>query len=484
MIVSNTLEEQEGICDAIVGMGTELNLSMAHKFGFSKEALAGIGPNDFFVAVTSEKEMTEEELAQLTEELMSQRTTTIDSDYIAPSLSRALEHQSDSNLVLFSIPGQYVHREAKLALEKDKHVMIFSDNVSIEEELELKQMGQERGLLVMGPDCGTAIINHVPLAFANVIRPGSIGIVGASGTGTQEVSVLIHKMGQGVSQVIGTGGRDLSAEIGGIMMSLGIEALQNDPETKVIVLISKPPSPEIEQKIIAQLDSVTKPVVINFIAGKQTGQVGEHYFAQSLEEAARIAVKLASGQAGILPNPEGIPLIADLRDSLSDSQKFIKGLYTGGTLANETSYVLNEAGFELRFGNEENQASHAVLDLGDDFYTQGKAHPMIDPSIRAQMLKELAQDSSVAVVIMDFVHGYGSNGNPVMAMLPSIKEYKKQKEERGESAIIIASVCGVEDDPQDFHEALENLKSAGVITFPSNFQAAKFVAELIGGLNE
>ena len=63
----------------------------------------------------------------------------------------------------------------------------------------------------MGPDCGTAIINGVPLCFANVVRRGDIGIVGASGTGTQEVTVIIDKMGGGVSQVIGTGGRDLKS---------------------------------------------------------------------------------------------------------------------------------------------------------------------------------------------------------------------------------------------------------------------------------
>lgn len=485
MIVSKQLEEESGISKAIVGMGTELNLSMAESFGFSVDELADIGSNDFFVAVLSDQDMSEDELGELTQQLMAKRSSTSDEDYIAPTLASALDYQPAANLVLFSIPGQYVHREAMTALKHDKHIMIFSDNISVQEELELKQLGQERGLLVMGPDCGTAIINHTPLAFANAVRPGGIGIVGASGTGMQEVSVLIHKMGQGISQAIGTGGRDLSAEIGGIMMSMGIEALQNDPATEVIVLISKPPSPEVEKKIIEQLASVTKPVVVNFIAGEQTGYVGQNYFAQSLEEAARAAVKLVSGKEAELKSDQTVPSVSELKSRFKETQKYILGLYTGGTLAGETKHVLQQAGIDLvanDYSTGEHQSiGNEILDLGDDFFTRGKAHPMIDPGIRVQKLIEEANNPEVAVVMMDFVHGYGSNENPVKEMLPAIQKFNQEKQSSQEASIIVASICGTTDDPQDYNQAVNNLKAEGVVLFPSNYQAATFVAELMGG---
>src|SRR5580704_9603583 len=94
--------------------------------------------------------------------------------------------------------------------------MIFSDNVPIAEEASLKHEARERGLMVMGPDCGTAIIGGVPLAFANAVPRGDIGIIGASGTGIQEVSTLIARAGRGVRHAIGTGGRDMHAEVGGL----------------------------------------------------------------------------------------------------------------------------------------------------------------------------------------------------------------------------------------------------------------------------
>ena len=293
MLISKEVEKINGVYKALVGMGTELNKELAQNLDISNDEINNLKPDDFFVTVLADDEIDIEEIMGKVDELLSQKREEAGSDYMPPTLNSALRHEPESNIVVISVPGEYAADEARRALNNNLHVMLFSDNVSLKDERELKELACEKGLLMMGPDCGTAIINNVPLAFANVIRKGNIGIVGASGTGIQEVTTLLDRLGEGVSQAIGTGGRDLHDEIGGLMMLQGIEALKNDPQTEVIVLISKPPSNIIAEKIVEAVKDSPKPVVINFVGGDRT-IIEKHGIngAISLEDTARKAIAL------------------------------------------------------------------------------------------------------------------------------------------------------------------------------------------------
>lgn len=477
MIISKEVKKIDGVYEALVGMGTDLNKELAHNLGISSDEIEAIGVNDFFVSISGDESIDIKNIMNNVDDLLTKKKKSSCSDYRPATINSAIKQEGDSNLVIISVPGEYAYEESKKALALNCHVMLFSDNVSIEEERKLKDLAIEKGLLMMGPDCGTAIINNVPLAFGNVIRKGNIGVVGASGTGTQEVTVTIHRLGEGVSQVLGTGGRDLSLEIGGKMMLQGIDALMNDPDTKVIVLISKPPAKEIAEKILSEIQKSSKPVVVNFIGGDR--ELIERYGAYagiSLEDTARKAVDLLRGEEvedfnGFDISSEEIMEIIELETSNMDkAQKYLRGLYTGGTLADESINLLGK--------------DHVFIDFGDDVFTKGRPHPMIDPSIRAEYLEKEGQDESIAVVLMDFVLGYGCHENPVREMIPAIEKAKAIMKSKGKYLSVIASVCGTEKDPQNLIKSKEELIKAGVIVMNSNIQAAKLTGLILKHIEE
>lgn len=495
MIISKEIKKINGVEEALVGMGTDLNKELAENLSISHDDIKSLTPNDFFVSVLAEDSVQIETISAEVERLLSQKKKNSESDYMPPTLESALNHDPDSNIVVISVAGEYAAAEAKKALNNDLHVMLFSDNVTIEQEKELKELACQKGLLMMGPDCGTAIINNVPLAFANVIKKGHIGIVGASGTGTQEVSVIIDKLGEGVSQVIGTGGRDLKSEIGGLMMLQGIEALKNDPQTKVIVLISKPPAAEVAEKVLKAIENSPKPVVVDFIGGDR--EIIEKYGAYacvSLEDAARKAVALLRGEEvkdfeGFDLSDEEIDNLVNSEDAKFDkSQKYLRGFYTGGTLTDEAMKLLGKdieniysnipLAPEYKLEDVRVSKEHTCLDFGDDEFTRGKPHPMIDPVSRVdRLMKE--DDDEVAVVLMDFVLGYGSHEDPVGEMLPAIEAAKARMAAKGKYLCVIGSICGTENDPQSLEESQRRLEEAGVIVMPSNAQAVRLTGLIL-----
>lgn len=496
MLISKDVSKIDGVEKALVGMGTELNKELASSLEISSSEIEKISPNDFFVALELKDEKIFEKVIEKINELLNKKAGNDDDEYKPKSLNTALEYQPNSNVVLISVPGEYAVVEARKALDKDLHVMLFSDNVSIEDEKELKEIAYEKGLLMMGPDCGTAIINNVPLAFANVISSGDIGIIAASGTGTQEVSVIIDKLGCGVSQVIGTGGRDLSKEIGGLTMIQGLNALIKDDDTKVIVLISKPPAVEISEKILKIASKCSKPVVVDFIGGDYEMIKSYGVFPSlTLEDAARKAVALSNGSSpvdfiGFEENEKNIEKMIENEVSKFDKkQKYIRGLYTGGTLTDEAMKMLGEnidkiysnipLKSEFRLIDTSKSIGHTCIDLGDDEFTRGRPHPMIDPSTRADRLKDEANDETVAIILLDFVLGYGSHEDPVGEMLESIEFAKNKAKERGQYLSIVASICGTDKDPQSLKKSERRLKEADVIIMPSNAQAVRFVGKII-----
>ena len=374
----------------------------------------------------------------------------------------------------------YAAREAREALRNGLHVMLFSDNVSIEDEVELKEEAHEKGLLMMGPDCGTAIINNIGLCFANKVRPGNIGIIGASGTGSQELSVRIHEFGYGVSQLIGTGGRDLSEEVGGIMMIDAIHALEEDEATDVIVLVSKPPAKKVEEKVLQLVSEISKPVVVFFLGGNEETITasGAHYAKRSKEAAIQAVVLAGADESKLDKHALNMELIEEIQAKLKPEQKYIRGLFCGGTLCDEAMFAAMEY-YEDVYSNihpepshrlEDNHVSkaHTFIDFGSDEFTSGKPHPMIDPSTRIDRFLQEAKDPEVGVIVMDFVLGYGSHPDPVGVMIPAIEEAQAIAKKEGRNLEILGYVLGTDQDEQNLSEQISKLEDVGVIISSSS----------------
>ncbi|HZJ68602.1 MAG TPA: acyl-CoA synthetase FdrA [Candidatus Eisenbacteria bacterium] len=493
MLVSKEVEKIDGVEKAIVGMGTELNKELAQNMGISNDQIENATPNDFFITALADDTVEIDMISQAVDEYLNKKQSDADDDYTPPTIRSAMQHQPESNMVVISVAGQYAAEEARTALNNDMNVMIFSDNVSVEDERELKELAVDKGLLMMGPDCGTAIINNVPLAFANVIRKGNIGVVGASGTGLQEATVTIDKLGGGISQAIGTGGRDLSEDIGGLMMLQGIEALKQDANTEVILLISKPPARSIAEKILGSIKDCEKPVVVDFIGGD--GDLIEEYGAVasvSLEDAARKAVLLSKGEEpetfdSFSQSDQEIDKIVKKEVEKFDSeQKYYRGFFTGGTLASEAinivgteiGQILSNVAENPKDILEDNQKSvkNTVIDFGEDEFTVGRPHPMIDPSARLERLPLEAEDGEMAVLMLDFVLGYGSNDDPIGETIPKLNEAQEIMKKAGKHLCVIASVCGTENDPQDLLESQKKLEENDVIVMQTNAQASRLAA--------
>jgi succinyl-CoA synthetase alpha subunit len=382
----------------------------------------------------------------------------------------------------------YAARETRKALDLGLHVFLFSDNVSIEEEVSLKKIARDRGLLLMGPDCGTALIGGIAVGFANAVRRGPIGIVGASGTGIQEISVLLHRAGLGVSHALGTGGRDLRAEVGAITTLQAVELLEKDPETEVLVLVAKKPDPEVLSSLRERLKRSPKPVVACFLGSRTREDDPPVHLVPVLAEAAQTAVRLARRATGIEGAAPSAPAPQASGESrkLRPGQSFARGLFSGGSLCQEALVVwedlLGPAWSNVpmapgrRLPDPRRSHEHTALDLGDDFFTAGRPHPMIDPAVRQDRLLQEAEDPSVVVILLDVVLGYGSHPDMAGALLPAIGEARSRAFSQGRYLAFVAHVLGVEEDPQNWREQENQLRSAGVILASTNADAARMAA--------
>lgn len=489
MTISTRANEVEGVKQAMIGMGTEMNKEVIRNVGLSSDAVEQARTGDLMIAIETEAAEQLEEAFEKIEELFQRKkkTSSESSGKTYRSISGVVEDQAEANIAVISVNGLYAAREAREALKNGLHVMLFSDNVSVEDEVELKEEAHEKGLLMMGPDCGTAIINQVGLCFANKVRPGNIGIVGASGTGSQEMSVRIHEFGFGISQLIGTGGRDLSEEVGGIMMMDGIRALEADEATDVIVLVSKPPAKSVETKVLDLVSTLTKPVVVFFLGGDEDTirASGAHYAKRSKEAAIQAVILAGANEDELNKKALNLPLIAEIQEKLKPEQKYIRGLFCGGTLCDEAIFATMEY-FDDVYSNihpdpnhqltdvHQSQA-HTFIDFGSDEFTSGKPHPMIDPSTRIERFLQEAKDPEVGVIILDFVLGYGAHEDPVGVMLPAIKEAKALAEAEGRHLEILGYVLGTDQDEQNLAEQIAKLDEVGV-TISSSSQNTGLLA--------
>jgi len=502
MILSRELKKLPGVSEALVGMGTELNLEIAHNVGLFTEELTGIGANDFFVSVQAETEAQATAAIAEAEVLLNKKNESKAALYFPPTLDKAISLDAKLNMAVISVPGAHAADLAQSCIDRNIHVMLFSDNVTVEEERTLKENAAAKGLMVMGPDCGTAIVNHVPLAFANVVRAGAIGVCAASGTGAQEVSSLIDQLGEGVSQLLGTGGRDLKKEIGGIMMKQALAAMAEDEATRVILLVSKPPAKEIAAQILAQAKDIGKPCVVCFLGGDRADAEALGLTAAiSLEDAAHKAVALLCGETpadftGFAMGEDAANALAAREAAqMAQGQRYVRGFYTGGTLCDESMKLLLpslghiysniplQAADKLADAKGGESREHTFLDFGDDEFTVGRPHPMIDPSLRAERVRREANDPACAVLLCDCVIGYGSHPDPAADLAEAIAAAKATASAAGRHLACICAVCGTEGDPQSLTRTQKTLESAGAIVMPSNAQAARLallITEKIG----
>ena len=500
MQFSKGLSEQPGVRQASAVMATPGNLGLLVEAGLLDEGMAS-HPNDLLIVLEGDDAGTLEAALDGAVAALNKRPDDAGGDgprRLPPrSLGMALAGDAaDANLVLIATPGDYAAAEAFKALRHGCHVMIFSDNVSVADEIVLKQAARERGLLVMGPDCGTAIVNGLPLGFANVVRRGPIGLIGASGTGTQQITCLIDRWGGGVSHALGLGSHDLHERVGGLSMLTALEALAADPETSVIVLISKPPAPSVAGRILERAAAIPKPVVVDFLGADPASldRPGVHA-AATLEHAAALAVAMASDQAA--PAPSGLTdaqraTAAEAARVLGPMQRSLRGLFSGGTFCYESLLLLSPVlgpifsntplRPEQRLDNVWRSQAHTIIDLGDDVFTQGRPHPMIDFRLRAERLVHEARDPSVGLILLDVVLGYGSHLDPAGELLPAIVQARADAP--GTPPVFVASVCGTEADPQVLSRQEAALRAAGVLLCDSNAQAARLAGAIVTAVQE
>jgi len=486
MQLQRSLADLPTVIDAGVVMGTEANKDLLEQSGLLVDEIKGANADDLVIVVKAENEKNAQKALEQVDDLVAARRSrdAVDQEFLPKSQESAAKTLPDAKWTLISVPGRYAAGVSREALRLGTHVFLYSDNVSLEEEIALKKKGAEKGLLVMGPDCGTAIINGIGLGFANQVRKGSIGMVAASGTGLQQVSVRIHQLGRGLTHALGTGGRDLTSQVGGLTARMSLELLDRDPETKVIVLVSKPPDPEAADGMINFARGLSKPVVINFIGYASTlQQIDNLYFTTTFDDTAAAAVKLAD-DSKLTQEEEDLHL-----DQFNSGQKYLRGLFSGGTLAYEALLILDyylptvysnvPINKEYRLKNSLVSQGHTIVDLGEDEFTVGRLHPMMDHELRIRRLEAESEDPETALILLDIVLGYGSHPDPAAELVPAIKTARSKAKKAGRYLEVVTVISGTDADPQDMKSQEEQFLGAGARVFHSNDAAARFVGRLV-----
>ena len=489
MRLSRDLESVAGVHRAAAMMGTPQNRALMREAGLLTAEGEAAAPADLVIGVLADDAEAARAAAERLEQRMSARAPASGGSAVARprTLDSALRALPGANLALVSVPGLYAGAEAMKALRAGLHVMLFSDNVPVETEVELKRLAIERGLFLMGPDCGTAIVSGVPLGFANAVPRGRIGIAAASGTGLQEVTCLVARAGEGIAHAIGVGGRDLSAAVGGLMMEQAVHALAADPRTEVICLLGKPPAPEVTARLAGVARRTGKPCVASFTAQHDAGDAW--HAATTLEDAAVAAVALARSQK---PHPVTFDMPAGDVRRLGDAvvatmrpgQRHVRGVYAGGTLAYEAIALLQGKLAGVAPTVAGGGDAHRVVDLGEDVFTVGRPHPMIDGTVRREWIAKEAADPTTAVLLVDVVLGYGAHPDPAGEILPALRAAQERAKAAGRGLAVVASVCGTDDDPQVRSAQVAALEASGVVVMPSNAQAARLATLLAARLAE
>lgn len=488
MQLQRELAALPGVIDAGVVMGTEANKNILNQSNMLSPEGQAAGPEDLLIVVQAQSDDVALDALRQVDELLTRRRQVDDHEYRPKSIETAAEMAPDARWALISVPGRYAANVTRKILNLGKNAFLYSDNVTLEDEIAIKQEAREKGLMVMGPDCGTAIVNGIGLGFANQVRRGPIGLVAASGTGLQAVSARIHQLGSGITHAIGTGGRDLSDAVGAITGHQGLDLLRRDPDTQVIVLISKPPSAKVAKELLQAARLSGKPVVVDFIGyASPSRRVENVFFATSFDETAELAVELTSASSEATPSKE-----VDT-STFSSTQSYLRGLFSGGTLAYETLLILQAyipgvysnvpLEEELRLPDALVSQEHTIVDLGEDEFTVGRLHPMMDNELRIRRLEQEASDPEVAVLLLDVVLGHGAHPDPASEIAPVIQRVMAQAKDAGRHLEVLAVVIGTDEDPQGLDAQISQLEAAGAKVWTSNEAAARYVGRLIQALS-
>lgn len=482
------LNSQEGVEIGFASMAKASLKSDLEKNGMLTKEIANLEESDFvIVARCFTREAFDNAVCEILKEDKKQEK---DKKSSYQDIEDAVKAHPEANLCQINVPGEYALEETTKALNAGLHCCVFSNNVPLEDEKKMKELAMEKGLLCMGPDCGVANINGVALVLASINNRGPFGICGASGTGIQHVAAILHECGSGVSQAIGTGGNDLKEPVGGIMMKMGIDALEADPETKYIILISRRPADSVLQILLKKIKACTKPVVV-FFMGCTPKQIEENggIFAANLDDCAQKALSLI-GKTYELESPEGIHEKAMYAArNLSPRQKYLRGMYTGGTYMDEAMVAMQEIvgpiwsnaplSPEYKLAESYKSIGNTCVDYGEEEFTLGRPHPAIDPSVRKAEIMREASDEEVAVIVLDCILTPPGHMDPVGDMVSEIRNAKELALGKGRDLVFIASVLGTDADLQNKSAQIEKFKRAGVIVCKTNNEASLLAAEII-----
>jgi FdrA protein len=501
MLVARELTGLDGVKDAAVVMATEANKSILEGAGLLTDEANVATPNDLVIAVSTEIASVADSALQKAEALLKKKAVSGEVGEFRPKTIRGAHSSSPAaNVAVISVAGRYAADEAWEALVRGMHVLLFSDNVSLEDEIALKGYARDHGLLLMGSGAGTTILNNVALGFANVIPAGPVGIVSAAGTGLQEVSTLLARHGVGITQGIGTGGRDLKKEVGGIMMLEALKALQQDPATNVLVLVSKPPAEAVVQLILKQISASSKPTVICFLGGDVVSleNILNVIPARTLQECAFLAAQAVKPEIGNIKdylekeNTRLAKKASELKQKLNPKQRYLRGLFSGGTLCYEAQVIWKDLLTSPVYSNaplpggpalvdSTKSQEYMAVDLGEEEFTVGRPHPMIDNDLRIRRLLQEARDPQVAVIMLDVVIGYGAHPDPASELGKAVEDAKALAQREGRELLVVASVTGTEGDPQGLSRTISTLAQKGVIVCDSNAAAARLTSMLVSG---
>jgi len=502
MRLSEDVKKLEGVDDAVVSMGTDTNRRLLKDLGLLGPESRSARDGDLIIAVRVRGGFGAPDVMGRVEQLVmappvSEGGTRI---RVLHSVNSAVDAVHGANLAIVSLPGRQAFEPTLELLRHGVNVHLFSDHVPLDQELKLKKYASSRGLLVMGPGAGTSIINGVGLGFANSVRRGDVGIVASAGTGIQEVSIMLDRIGLGVSAALGVGGTDVSEQVGGLMMKDCLGLLERDERTRLIMIIAKTPKARVIREVMQHVAKrTTKPVVACFLGldPLKTTDVRVTY-AKTLHSAVHAAAR-ASGRGPVSEFDSSISAsfeqlskaARDLRAGLGPGRKFVRGLFSGGTLAHETLLIFRELigeaysntplsdKFELADPNI--SRGNSIVDLGDESFTAGRAHPMIDPTLRKLRIAQEAKDPGVALILLDIVLGYGSSPDPGGALTGAIRDAINGSGKKGHGPAVMVHVCGTETDQQSLKAQSEKLSEAGTILFPSNALLSAEAAMVVGG---
>ena len=483
MQVSKAVREVPGISAALVAMATDLNTELLAGMGFTVDEV--VGPNDMLVAFRGEGEAAIEAGRSAMDAALSGLKAAGASaggfgDAPPPRTLGTAAARSGANLALISVPGANAFVDAMDAVTSGVSVVLFSDNVSLAQEIALKDAAAAEDVLVMGPDCGTAVVAGVALGFANLVRAGSVGLVAASGTGAQQVMCLLDAAGVGMSHCLGVGGRDLSSAVGGRSTRQALAALAADPSTESIIVVSKPPAAEVLTSVQEYAATLGKPVHWATLGHGRP------------DLTAAVEAALATSADGIPVWPQWLaakPNRPTTDAPAGPAEGYLRGLFCGGTLADEAMIIAGgqlgpirsniPLSPELALGPDLRSPSHLVIDFGDDGLTQGRPHPMIDPSLRLERIAVEGDDPTCAVLLLDLILGFGSHADPADELAAAIASARQAAEAGGRELPVVVSLIGVENDPQGLSGCATTLHASGASVFVSNAQATRHALSLL-----